>query len=30
MAEDLKLFEQQQVRSSYDEDSEKWYFSIIE
>ena len=30
MAEDLKLFEQQQVRSSYDEDSEKWYFSIID
>lgn len=30
MAEDLKLFEKQQVRSSYDEDSEKWYFSIID
>ena len=30
MAEDLKLFEKQQVRSSYNEDSEKWYFSIID
>ena len=30
MAEDLKLFEKQQVRSSYDENSEKWYFSIID
>ena len=30
MAEDLKLFEKQQVRSSYDEDSEKWYFSVID
>lgn len=30
MAEDLKLFEQQQVRSSYDENNEKWYFSIID
>lgn len=30
MAEDLKLFEQQQVRSSYDENSEKWYFSVID
>lgn len=30
MAEDIKLFEKQQVRSSYNEDSEKWYFSIID
>ena len=30
MAEDLKLLEQQQVRSSYDENNEKWYFSIID
>ena len=30
MAEDLKLFEKQQVRSSYNENSEKWYFSIID
>ena len=30
MAEDLKLFEKSNVRSYYEEKSEKWYFSIID
>ena len=30
MAEDLKLFEKDKVRSYYDENSEHWYFSIID
>lgn len=30
MAEDLKLFEKSNVRSFYEEKSEKWYFSIID
>ncbi len=30
MAEDLKLFEKRNVRSYYEEKSEKWYFSIID
>jgi len=27
---DIKLFESKQVRSSWDEDQEEWYFSIID
>lgn len=27
---DVKLFEQKQVRSVWDETQEKWYFSIID
>lgn len=27
---EVKLFEQQQVRSVWDEEQEKWYFSIID
>lgn len=30
MAEDLKLFEENKVRSYYDENTEHWYFSIID
>ncbi len=30
MAEDLKLFEKSNIRSYYEEKSEKWYFSIID
>lgn len=30
MAEDLKLFEESKVRSYYDENTEHWYFSIID
>ena len=26
----IKLFEQKQIRSSWDEDQEKWYFSIVD
>lgn len=26
----LKLFEQKQIRSSWDDENEKWYFSIID
>jgi hypothetical protein len=26
----IKLFEQKQIRSSWNEDEEKWYFSIID
>jgi len=26
----IKLFEQQQVRTHWDEDTEKWYFSIVD
>ena len=26
----VKLFEQKQIRSSWNEDEEKWYFSIID
>jgi hypothetical protein len=26
----LKLFEQKQVRSSWNEEEEKWYFSIVD
>lgn len=26
----IKLFEQKQVRSFWDEDKEKWYFSIVD
>ena len=26
----IKLFEQKQIRSSWDEDEEKWYFSIVD
>ena len=26
----IKLFEQKQVRSIWDEETEKWYFSIID
>ena len=28
--EEIKLFEQRSVRSHYDEEQEKWYFSIID
>ncbi len=27
---DLKLFEQKKIRSSWDAEQEKWYFSIVE
>ena len=27
---DIKLFEQKEVRSVWDEEQEKWYFSIID
>ena len=30
MSEDLKIFEENKVRSYYDENSEHWYFSIID
>ena len=30
MRNEIKLFEQNNIRSSYDEKSEKWYFSIID
>lgn len=30
MAEDLKLFEENKVRSYYDENTEHWYFSVID
>ena len=30
MAEDLKIFEENKVRSYYDENTEHWYFSIID
>lgn len=30
MSEELKIFEEQQIRSYYDEDTEHWYFSIID
>lgn len=26
----IKLFEQKQIRSSWDEEQEKWYFSIVD
>ncbi len=26
----IKLFEEKQVRTQWDEDSEKWYFSIVD
>jgi hypothetical protein len=26
----IKLFEQKQIRSSWDEEKEKWYFSIVD
>ena len=26
----IKIFEQKQVRSHWDEDKEKWYFSVID
>ena len=26
----IKLFEQQQVRTHWDEENEKWYFSIVD
>ena len=30
MKSEIKIFEQSNIRSSYDEQSEKWYFSIID
>lgn len=30
MSEDFKIFEENKVRSYYDENSEHWYFSIID
>lgn len=30
MKNELKVFENQKIRSSYDEEKEKWYFSIID
>ena len=28
--ESLKLFEQQSIRTSWDADADKWYFSIVD
>lgn len=28
--QEIKLFEQKSVRSHYDEEKDKWYFSIID
>ena len=30
MKNEIKIFEQSNIRSSYDEQNEKWYFSIID
>ena len=30
MKNEVKIFEQNNIRSSYDEEKEKWYFSIID
>ena len=30
MSNEIKLFEQRQVRTAWDEDSEKWWFSILD
>lgn len=30
MKNEIKLFEQKQIRSLYDEEKEKWYFSVVD
>ena len=30
MKDELKVFENKQVRSVYDEENDKWYFSVID
>ena len=30
MKNEIKIFEQNNIRSVYDEDQEKWYFSVVD
>ena len=30
MNNEIKLFENKKIRSHYDEDTEKWYFSVVD